>query len=239
MTEPKDLLLEGLKLAYREDGLNKVTQAAHAMSACVPRLSEAELKQISERVAASIVEHNLQSVPDQERSRWRSRLADISYQLALGVAGSGLYALLAYIANLASASFAGADGPGNADDPARQAARARLLAAIPEADRKSAEELLSFPMLPSLVGVQLERELQQDRGFRDLSALIADQQAARLAASRSWWSRATSVMSAKPTTSGANATHEEEVAQRLLLQAITKQVFFGVTRKASEKLEPR
>jgi hypothetical protein len=236
MADPpkKDLVLEGLRLAYRDDGLDKVTQAAEAMSVAVPRLTDTELKQIADQVAAAIVADRLGTASEQDRTKWRRLIGDISYQLAIGVAGGGLYALLAYLANIASASFSSAGGADATDDPHRRAARAKLLETVAPDERKAVEELLSFPLLPSLVGVQLERQLEGDQAFRQLSSYLAGRDGRGATASASWWSRVRGASSAKPAVAGGG---DGSVAQRLLVQSITKRVFFAVTRKTADKLK--
>ena len=86
-------------------------------------------------------------------------------QLALGVAGSALYSLLAYFANMISFSFSSAE---SSSDPVKGAARYELLEAVEQGDRSQFTKVLG--PLPQLVGLAVYKQVSKHDQFNALLA---------------------------------------------------------------------
>jgi hypothetical protein len=65
-----------------------------------PRLSDAEIEEISERVAEDLVAHLMERAPDDSaKARAKEKLKKLGYDIAVGILSSGIFAALAYAAS--------------------------------------------------------------------------------------------------------------------------------------------
>ena len=88
----------GLDIRFVE--WHELEKTASCMDPHCPRLTDAEIERIAQLVAAYLVEDVLPQVPESERDLWRERFRSTAYDLAVGLATSGIFSLLVYVAHL-------------------------------------------------------------------------------------------------------------------------------------------
>jgi hypothetical protein len=81
-----------------ESILDRYSAVLPTLERNAPRLSDAEVEEISERVAEKLMTDFMQMVPS-ARARAKERVKKLGYDIAVGILGSGIFAALAYAAS--------------------------------------------------------------------------------------------------------------------------------------------
>jgi hypothetical protein len=224
-----DALTKTVEEVLRPEDLKVVERAAEAMEAMTGRLSEEDVRRLASAVAVQVVAAH--GVTGEKAERVKSRVQDIVYQLALGVAGSALYSLLAYFANMITFSFSGSGG---SSDPVKGAARYELLEAVEQADRAQFTKVLS--LMPQLVGIAVYKQVSAHDQFKALmaeldGALAAPAQESSTMATlwsekmRAWFRKPAPPAPPTPIVEPETFAHKEA-------DAITKGIWFGLMAAA-------
>ena len=225
-----DALTKTIEEVLRPEDLKIVERAAEAMQAKTGRLSEEDVRRLASAVADQVVAAH--GVTGEKAERVKSRVQDIVYQLALGVAGSALYSLLAYFANMITFSFSGAGG---SSDPVKGAARYELVEAIEQGDRAQFTKVIE--LMPQLVGVAVYKQVSKHDQFKALMAELDGASAApaqdpsTMATSwsdkmRTWFRKPLPPVPATPIGDPEAFAHKQA-------DAITKGIWFGLMAAAN------
>jgi len=159
----------GLDIAFVE--WHGLEDAAALMDARCPRLTEEEIERIAQRVAAHLIEGVPERVPDSEKAQWRERLRSTTYDLAVGLASSGIWALLVYVAQIVDSLAPAEDEAYQERELRRSTIRHELSRNLPSDSRKDLvasgawirDETLR-PVIDTLVG-GLDED-NRTRGYR-------------------------------------------------------------------------
>ncbi len=167
-----DPVTETLNKVLGAEDLALVERGAAAMRTRIGTLSDDDVDRIAAAVADKMMASaQIQNVKaPEERAQLRAKVYDVAYQLILSVAGSGLFALLAYFADVISFSFSKEGATG---DPEKAAAREDILASLAPEDRTALREALD-PALPQLIGMEMFKRVRQHDELLALGAAAVE-----------------------------------------------------------------
>lgn len=81
---------------WSREKAENIIRALEASSRNIPKLTDAELDVLADKVAEKLRQFEPQNASPHARARWRAILAALAYDIAIGLLSSGLYAALVY-----------------------------------------------------------------------------------------------------------------------------------------------
>jgi hypothetical protein len=204
--DPADVIYKGLS-DIEPDYAARLAIHLTKVEVSGPKLSETETNAIAEKVASRLIEiaenHRVH-----DASKWKPKLKKIAYDLAMGVTGSALYAVIEYLAHKAPLLLAAKDDEAKPDEGWPR--RAAILDQISElAIRERVEKALSNDWLQESIEREARDNIAEDDVF-----IQFDQDVFNAAKANSY-----------PT----------EGIEKYLLRTVTNGVFDEIFIKAKEK----
>jgi hypothetical protein len=114
-----DFVLKAVQTQLPTEEAQLIETAARQLNATVPRLTTDEINAIADTVTQRLMEWHANRIDESQKVRIRERIRSVAYQISLGVAGSAVWSLLAYLAQV----FAYADSEHDAELQLRKSMR--------------------------------------------------------------------------------------------------------------------
>ncbi len=177
---PQDPLRDPLAQYLEPRDMAVLDKAASEIGAFLQRLSDEDVQRIANAVSAKVISTYGAEIDASSRATWQKRISDVTYQLALGVAGSGLYALLANLVH----SYMYFDSAEDADlalqRNERAAAMARLSQRVDATRRGTFSELMSHIPIAQHFGISMQRQLSRHSDIMELEQKVVAARQAEL-----------------------------------------------------------